>query len=93
MLRALAGIGLSLDLEGKEKCSWSHSTSDFVLLAGDAIVLLIVSLVVAHINAQNTKLGHYSTPVSIPSEARMTRGWSTPAVSNREAASPLSGGK
>ena len=29
-----------------------------------------------HTNAQNTKLGHYSTAVSTRSEARMTRGWS-----------------
>ena len=51
---------------------------------------LIVVFVAAHTNAQNTKLGHYSTAVSIRSEARMTRGWSTSTVSNREAASPLS---
>ena len=91
--RALAGVGLSLDPKGKEKGSWWHSTSDVVLLAHDHVVLLMVALVAAHTNAQNTKLGHYSTAVSIRSEARMTRGWSTPANSNREAASPLSGGK
>ena len=89
----LVGLGLSLDPEGKEKGSWWHSMSDLVLIARDAVVLLIVALVAAHTNAQNTKLGHYSTAVSIRWEARMTRGWSTPAVSNREAASPLSGGK
>ena len=81
---------LSLDPEGKEKGSWWHSMSDLVLIARDAVVLLIVALVAAHTNAQNTKLGHYSTAVSIRSEARMTRGWSTSTVSNREAASPLS---
>ena len=89
-LRALVGLGLSLDPEGKEKGSWWHSMSDLVLIARDAVVLLIVALVAAHTNAQNTKLGHYSTAVSIRSEARMTRGWSTSTVSNREAASPLS---
>ena len=67
--------------------------SDLVLIARNAVVLLIVALVAAHTNAQNTKLGHYSTAVSIRSEARMTRGWSTPTVSNREETSPLSGGK
>ena len=35
---------LSLDSEGKEKRSWWHSTSDFVLIARDAVVLLIVAL-------------------------------------------------
>ena len=89
-LRALVGVGLSLDPEGKEKGSWWHWTSDFVLIAPDAVVLLIVALVAADTNAHNTKLGHYSTAVSIRSEARMTRGWSTSTVSNREAASPLS---
>ena len=64
--------------------------SDLVLIARDAVVLLMVALVAAHTNAQNTKLGHYLTAVSIRSEARMTRGWSTSTVSNREAASPLS---
>ena len=63
------------------------------LIARDGVVLLIVVFFAAHINAQNTTLGHYSTAVSIRSEATMTRGWSTPAISNREAASPLSGGK
>ena len=66
--------------------------SHLVLVARD-VVLLIVVFVAAHTNAQNTKLGNYSTAVSIRSEARMTKGWSTPTVSNREAASPLSGGK
>ena len=75
-LRALVGVELSLDPEGKEKGSWWHSTSDLVLIARDAVVLLIVALVSAHTNAQNTKLGHYSTAVSTRSEARMTRGWS-----------------
>ena len=60
-LRALVGLGLSLDPEGKEKGSWWHSTSDLVLIARDAVVLLIVALVSAHTNAQNTKFGHYST--------------------------------
>ena len=64
--------------------------SDLVLIARDAVELLIVVFFAAHINAQNTKLGYYSTVVSICSEARMTRGWSTSTVSNREAASPLS---
>ena len=67
--------------------------SDLVLIARDAVVLLMVPLVAAHTNAQNTKLGHYSTAVSIRSEVRMTRGWRKPAVSNQQAASPLSGGK
>ena len=43
-LRALVGVVLSLDPEGKEKGSWWHSTSDFVLIARDAVVLLIVAL-------------------------------------------------
>ena len=43
-LRALVGVGLSLDPEGKEKGSWWHSTSDFVLIPRDAVVLLIVAL-------------------------------------------------
>ena len=64
--------------------------SDLVLIAPDALVQLIVTLVAAHTNAQKTKLRHYSTAVSICSEARMTRGSSTSTVSNREAASPLS---
>ena len=64
--------------------------SDLVLIVWDAVVLLIVVFVAPHTNAQNSKLGHYSTAVSIRSEARMTRGWSTSTVSNREAASPLS---
>ena len=42
-LRALVGVGLSLDAEGKEKGSWWHSTSDLVLIARDAVVLLISS--------------------------------------------------
>ena len=92
-LRALVGVGLWLGPEGKEKGSWWYSTSDLVLIARDAVILLIVALVSAHTNAQNTKVGHYSTAVSIRSDARMTRGWSTPAISNREAASPLSSGK
>ena len=57
--------------------------SDLVLIATDALVQLIVALVAAHTNAQKTKLRHYSTAVSIRSEVRMTRGWSTPAVGNR----------
>ena len=77
---ALAGVGLSLDPEEKEKGSWWHSTSDLILIARDAVVLLIVALAAAHTNAQNTKLGHYSTAVSIRSEVRMARGWSTPAA-------------
>ena len=92
-LRALVGVGLSLDPEGKEKGSWWHSTSDLVVIVSDAVLLLIVPLVAAHTNAQNTKFGYYSTAVSIHSEARMTRGWSTPTVSNRKETSPLSGGK
>ena len=52
--------------------------SDLVLIAREAVVLFIVALVAAHTNAQKTKSGHYSTAVSIRSEARMTRGWSTP---------------
>ena len=67
--------------------------SDLVLIPRDAVVLLILALVAAHTNAQNTKLGQYSKAVSIRSEARMTRAWSTPTVSNQEAASPNSGGK
>ena len=67
--------------------------SDLVLIARDAVVPLIVVLVSAHTNTQNTKLGHYSKAVSTRSEARMTRGCGTPAVSNRKAASPLLGGK
>ena len=74
--RVLVGVGPSLDPEGKEKCSWWHSTSDLVFIASDAVVLLIVALVSVHTNAQNTKLGHYSTAVSTRSEARITRGWS-----------------
>ena len=41
-----------------------------------------IVLISAHTNAQNTKLKHYSTGVSICSKARMTSGWSTPAVGN-----------
>ena len=43
-LHALVDVVLSLDPEGKEKGSWWHSTSDFVLIARDAVVLLIVAL-------------------------------------------------
>ena len=67
--------------------------SALALNARDAVVLLIVVFVAAHTNAQNTKLEHYSTAFSIRSEARMTWGWSTPAVGNWEAVSLLSGGK
>ena len=74
-LRSLVGVVLSLDPEGKEKGSWWHSMSDLVLIARDAVILLIVALVSVHMNAQNTKLGHYSTAFSTRSEARMTRGW------------------
>ena len=73
-LRALVGIGLSLDPEGKENGSWWHSTSDLALIARDTVVLLIVALVSAHTNAQNTMLGHYSMAVSTRSDAKMTRG-------------------
>ena len=38
-LRALAGVGLSLDPEGKEKGSWSHSSPELVLIARDTVVL------------------------------------------------------
>ena len=38
-LRALAGVGLSLDPERKEKGSWSHSSADLVLTARDAVAL------------------------------------------------------
>ena len=38
-LRALVGVGLSLDPEGKEKGSWWHSTLDLVLVACYAVVL------------------------------------------------------
>ena len=36
---ALAGVGLSLNPEGKEKGSWWHSTAELVLIARDAIIL------------------------------------------------------
>ena len=58
-LRALVGLGLSLDPEGKEKGSCWHSMSDLVLIARDAVILLIVALAAAYTNAQNTKFGHY----------------------------------
>ena len=57
--------------------------AELVLIARDAVILSIVVFISAQTNAQNTKLGHYSTAVSIRSEARMTSGWSTPAVGNR----------
>ena len=50
-LRALAGVGLSLDPEGKEKGSWSHSSADLVFTARDAVALEIVALVAAQTNA------------------------------------------
>ena len=36
---ALAGIGLSLDPEGKEKGSLWHSTAELGLIARDALIL------------------------------------------------------
>ena len=34
---AIAGVGLSLDPEGKEKGSWSHSSAGLVLRAREAV--------------------------------------------------------
>ena len=50
-LRTLAVLGLSLDPEGKEKGSWSHSSADLVFTAHDAAALKIVALVAAQTNA------------------------------------------
>ena len=36
---ALAGVGLSLNPEGKEKGSWWHSTAELVLITRDAVIL------------------------------------------------------
>ena len=36
---ALAGVGLSLDPEGKEKGSWWHSTAELVLIARGNVIL------------------------------------------------------
>ena len=38
-LRALAGVGLSLEPEGKEKSSWSHSSANLVFTARNAVAL------------------------------------------------------
>ena len=38
-LRALTGVGLSLDPEGKEKSSWSYSSADLVFTARNAVAL------------------------------------------------------
>ena len=36
---ALAGVGLSLDPEGKEKGPWWHSTAELVLIARGNVIL------------------------------------------------------
>ena len=38
-LRALVGVVLSLDPEGKENGSWWHSTSELVLNVRDIVIL------------------------------------------------------
>ena len=55
---ALTGVGLSLDPEGKQKGFWWNSTVELVLNSQGAVIMKIVVLISAHINAQNTKLGH-----------------------------------
>ena len=50
-LRALVGVVLSLDAEGKEKGSWSQSSADLVLTSRDAVAVQIVALVAAQTNA------------------------------------------
>ena len=57
--------------------------SDLLLIELDVIALLMVALVAAHTSAQNNKVGHYSTAVSIRSEAKMTSGRSALAIGNR----------
>ena len=39
VLRALEGVGLSLNPEGKEKGSWSHLSADLVFTARNAVAL------------------------------------------------------
>ena len=50
-LRALVGVGLSLDPEGKEKSSWSHSSADLLFTLRNAVALQIVVLNAAQTNA------------------------------------------